>query len=66
MLVVDRRLQNCSDRKLRALWVELAKIIVHHGTTELCALEDLPEAYRTRYAAVCEEFARRGVQLHLF
>ena len=62
-LVIDRRLQTCTDAELQEHWLELAFFL--QGKKSMLD-GSLPPTYREAYERVRLEFAKRGVQLHLF
>jgi hypothetical protein len=62
-LLIDRRLQSCSDAELAEYWQELARVL------ELArdySTGPLGERYAAAYERCRAEFALRGVQLALF
>lgn len=63
ILVLDRRLQSCTDLELRRLAFELLDAWKHHGRPHW---DDMPAKHLKRFNALRDELARRGVQLQLF
>ena len=62
-LLIDRRLQSCSQSELRVLAGKLLEAWSHHGRPEWA---DMPPRYSRQFEALRIELARRGVQLRLF
>lgn len=62
-LLLDRRLQTCSDAELQRLHQKLANVINRFGVFDL---EKAPRVVREQYVALQAEYARRGCQLRLF
>ena len=62
-LVVDRRLQQCTDAEFRRLCSNLMERWVFFGQPDWGRM---PPSFQDEYARLCTEFQRRGIQLHLF
>ena len=61
-LLLDRRLQTCTDAELQALHVKLARVINRFGSFDL---DKCPRVVREQFVALQGEYARRGCQLRL-
>lgn len=62
-LIIDRRLQTCSQSELRVLAGQLLAVWEHHGRPEW---SDMPPRYKKQFDALRVELERRGVQLRIF
>jgi len=62
-LVIDKRLQACTDAELRKLMRELSDAWQAKGCP---SWSDMPRVMLGEYERLATEFYRRGVQLHLF
>jgi hypothetical protein len=62
-LILDRRLQTCTQEELRALASKLLAAWAHHGRPDW---EDMPKRYKREFDALRVELERRGVQLTIF